>query len=457
MAHVRGERVAAEQRHWIVGDRADQGDPLTRGERQDPGGVADYHDRFPGQPQRDVLAGRIVEAELVEAVGLGPPRRVKQAELGLLRQHPGQGPVDERLVDRSRAHLADQRLAQRLDRGQLDVDARPQCHPRRLGRARRDGVQGEEETDRVVVGDHRAREPPPLAQQAGQQVLIGGGGHAVDLRVGVHHRPRAAQPQCHRSGGSTTSARWRGPITAGARVAAAAGRVEYPAKRKLQRRATMPASSPCSQARGRTPRPRCRPGTGPRRDRLLGAAPAVVEGSRPPPGARALRAPRPPAWTGPIRPAISSTSSGSNAAPQLSGSAGYTVACQALKPVRHSSWTRAGIPNLLLATICACAAASERAPATGSTGFVPNGRVSCPRPCLMTSSNGWPSTMSAWCGAHALASEASAPTQTAYQLERAFSSSVSSGISAAARCAGREPCVSRQCVPLGRGVTGAFA
>ena len=154
----------------------------------------------------------------------------------------------------------------------------------------------------------------------------------------------------------------------------------------------------------------------------------------------------------PIRPAISSTSSGSNAAPQLSG-AGYTVACQVQNPVRHSSWTWAGMPSLLLAAIRAGAAASERAPGTGSTGAVPNGRVSCPSPCLMTSSNGWPSTMSAWCGATPWP-EALAPTQTPASWAT-FSSSVSSGISAAARCAG-DRLVSRQCGPS-RGVTGAFA
>ena len=54
----------------------------------------------------------------------------------------------------------------------------------------------------------------------------------------------------------------------------------------------------------------------------------------------------------PIAAAISRTRSGSNEAPHASG-VGKAVAVQAAKPVRHSSWAIAGMPNrLLLMILC---------------------------------------------------------------------------------------------------------
>ena len=55
----------------------------------------------------------------------------------------------------------------------------------------------------------------------------------------------------------------------------------------------------------------------------------------------------------PIAAPTASTSSGSKLAPQDSG-AGKTVACQVLRPVRHSSCTSAGMPKRLAATISRC-------------------------------------------------------------------------------------------------------
>ena len=91
-----------------------------------------------------------------------------------------------------------------------------------------------------------------------------------------------------------------------------------------------------------------------------------------------------------VRPkalAMSRTSAGSNEAPQASG-VGKIVAVQAAKPVRHSSCATAGMPNRLAATIRACSAARARVAAAGSTGRVPNTRVSCPIPFLMSLSRG---------------------------------------------------------------------
>ena len=145
----------------------------------------------------------------------------------------------------------------------------------------------------------------------------------------------------------------------------------------------------------------------------------------------------------PIRPAISSTSSGSNAAPQLNG-AGYTVACQAQNPVRHSSWTRAGMPNRLLATICACAAASERAPADWLDGCRAERPGELPEPVPDDLVERLAVHHVRLCGATP-APEASAPTQMPASWAT-FSSSVISGISAAARSAG-DSRVSRQRAP----------
>jgi hypothetical protein len=92
------------------------------------------------------------------------------------------------------------------------------------------------------------------------------------------------------------------------------------------------------------------------------------------------------------------------------------------------------MPKRLAAAISACETASERAPRTGSTGAVPNGRVSCPNPCRMTSLQEMPPIMSAWCGATPPPS-ASAPTHTPTSWA-IFSSSVMSGSSASARAVG---------------------
>ena len=48
----------------------------------------------------------------------------------------------------------------------------------------------------------------------------------------------------------------------------------------------------------------------------------------------------------PIAAAISATSSGSKDAPQASG-VGKVAAFHAASPVRHSSWTIAGMPSLV--------------------------------------------------------------------------------------------------------------
>ncbi len=63
-----------------------------------------------------------------------------------------------------------------------------------------DAVQGLEEGDAEVVGDHGAGESPGVAQEFGEQPVVGGGRHAVGVGVGVHHRPHAALADRHLEG-----------------------------------------------------------------------------------------------------------------------------------------------------------------------------------------------------------------------------------------------------------------
>ncbi len=55
-------------------------------------------------------------------------------------------------------------------------------------------MQRLQERDAVVIGDDHPVEAELVPQQAGQQVVVGGGRHPVDVGVGVHHRARAALP-----------------------------------------------------------------------------------------------------------------------------------------------------------------------------------------------------------------------------------------------------------------------
>ncbi len=72
----------------------------------------------------------------------------------------------------------------------------------------------------------------------------------------------------------------------------------------------------------------------------------------------------------PIAAAISVTSSGSNAAPQASG-VGKVAAFHADSPVRHSSWTIAGMPSRVPVTRSRWNSHSQDARSAGSTGRVP--------------------------------------------------------------------------------------
>ncbi len=90
-----------------------------------------------------------------------------------------------------------ERLAERVHRGQFHVDARLERGGRRLAEVAGRAVQGLEERHREVVRDDGALEAPGLAQQSREQVAVGGGGHAVEVGVRVHHRTRPCVAHHH--------------------------------------------------------------------------------------------------------------------------------------------------------------------------------------------------------------------------------------------------------------------
>lgn len=206
------------------------------------------------------------------------------------------------------------------------------------------------------------------------------------------------------NGGRMTSASSRGPSGAGAWLRAPR-EAEYPAK--CLRVATIPAAS----------RPRAY--AVPMVPTRYGSSP-MASSVRPQRGSRTTsRTGARPWWMptaridAPMACAISVTRAGSKLAPQASG-VGKTVACQAEKPVRHSSWAMAGTPNRLPARIRDCSSASRAAPSAGSTGTVPKGRVRCPRPCGSRASRAaLRATYACWPGATAAVSvPMSAPSHT---------------------------------------------
>src|SRR5690606_39193610 len=117
----------------------------------------------------------------------------------------------------------DEGFGEGVDGGEFDVDAGAEGEAGRLGAVRGDAVQGLQEADGEVVGDDRAGEAPFVAQQPGEQVLVGGHRDAVDLRVRVHHGPGAAEAERHLEGRQDDVGQFAGAHVGGGEVAAAAG------------------------------------------------------------------------------------------------------------------------------------------------------------------------------------------------------------------------------------------
>ena len=121
----------------------------------------------------------------------------EQAELLLLRERTQHGPVDEGLVERARPDAVRQRRQVGVPGGQLDVDAGLERQRSGLAAVGGDRVHDLQERDREVVGDDDAVEAPPFAQERRQVLGVRRHRHAVDVVVGVHHRPRTALEDRH--------------------------------------------------------------------------------------------------------------------------------------------------------------------------------------------------------------------------------------------------------------------
>ena len=119
---------------------------------------------------------------LLVAVGV-----LEEAALELHGQHAGDGGVDLELRDAAGLHqLRDQGVGFAV--GQLDIDAGVHGHHGRLAKVGGQLVAGDQLLDREVVRLDRALVAPLLAQDLGQQPVVGVRGHPVDLVVRRHDR-----------------------------------------------------------------------------------------------------------------------------------------------------------------------------------------------------------------------------------------------------------------------------
>ncbi len=228
------EGVAAEHGGRLGGVGADQGDAARPGQRQgavvgqqDDRLLGDLAGQFPvlGPVQVDAAAQRlrVRQVHAVERGRDGAPVRVEQAEQRLLGEDAAHRPVDQCLRDPALGDRLDQRGAEGLDGGQFDVDARPQRGARGVGPVGGEAVQGLQEGDAEVVGDDGSLEPPGVAQQPGQQRLVGRGRHTVDVGVGVHDGAGAALAHGHLERRQQDVGPFAGAHGRGGEVAAGAG------------------------------------------------------------------------------------------------------------------------------------------------------------------------------------------------------------------------------------------
>ena len=137
--HVDRKRVATEHRVRRVGSRSDDGERRAGGEREAAVVGEQHHDRA-REVERQCARLRVVEVDLAH-LDRGPVR-VEQPELTLLPQHPHERTVDGLLVDQPRGDRVQQRRAERVRRGKLDVDARLERQGRGLAEALGDADAG---------------------------------------------------------------------------------------------------------------------------------------------------------------------------------------------------------------------------------------------------------------------------------------------------------------------------
>ena len=293
-------------------------------------------------------------------------------------------------------------FAERLHRGQLDVDARVERGLGRLGPGARRAVQQLQERDREVVGDDGAVEAPRLAQQLGEQ------------RRGL--RPTARR-RCRCTSSSRCARRLRGSpsrTAAAARRRARAGRSRpargcaRPATPSSRRSASASPRRPTTRALARRRCRSSRRGTGPRR-----------WSPRPGPSARRARRRARARGPGARRPSACRRRSGGTSARRsrdrrsrptkrnrVRGRAPRGEAREALLVRERRDAEPVRGDDALLGARRARARRPRRRPGRCRTG-----RVSWPSPDGSSSSRSTSSFRSCWCGATSPPSS-DAPTHT---------------------------------------------
>ena len=123
--------------------------------------------------------------------------RVEKPELLLLSESPEHGSVDPCLVKCAAANPVRERLQESVAGRQLDVDAGLEGQGGGLTAVGGDGVHDFKECHGEIVGDDNAVEAEFLPQHSGEVIGIRGHRHAVDVGVGIHHRPRAPVEDRH--------------------------------------------------------------------------------------------------------------------------------------------------------------------------------------------------------------------------------------------------------------------
>ena len=117
----------------------------------------------------------------------------EESHLELRPQHPPDATVDVPDVDCAPLHLGRQHVTVPVGVGHLDVQAGCYSQSASVTRVGGHPLTLDELIDGGVVGGDEAVEPEGVAQQVLQYLWRGAGGDAVDVRIGVHHRPQTCE------------------------------------------------------------------------------------------------------------------------------------------------------------------------------------------------------------------------------------------------------------------------
>ena len=135
-----GHAVAAEERQRVIGQRADDRDPGGPGDRQRAGRVGQQDHGFLGQAAGQGATRGRVQVRAGGSARHRSPAGVEQAQLALLPEHPGHGPVHQLRGDLAGLGGGEQGRAVAPNAGQLHVHARGQGQGRGPGGRRGDRV-----------------------------------------------------------------------------------------------------------------------------------------------------------------------------------------------------------------------------------------------------------------------------------------------------------------------------